>query len=101
MNARTGLAYYRPARGAKGPKKVVSVRVPADLHANLEGLAQFWSALDSAVVGPDAPETDLSDVVIRLLEMGVDGAWAEIGGRPVNEKDRAALVKKAAAVHTK
>lgn len=84
-------------------KVVTSFRLPPKLQHELKELAEFWTEQDreiaKAIVGdPDrAAVTTVTDVVVRLLSSGVAGAWADVGGKPGNKTDRAALHKRAAS----
>lgn len=99
MTARaSALAYWRPNKRGESSKVALSVRLEPELHASLNELAAFWTELDAALLGDAALKTGVGDVITRLLEVGLAGAWTELGGRPESEKDRAALVKRAAAL---
>jgi len=97
---------WKPNLVEPSAKVVLSTRVPQELHASLGQLAKFWTDLDKelsdrGLLPGVAHETNLSEVVVRLLEVGLATAWTEIGGRPASEKEHAALIKRAVSSYTK
>lgn len=88
------VRYYRP------PEKRIqlSFRVPESLRDHLDGLVRLWKALAEAD-GKDPKDIDLTYVCEQLLQVGVDGAWADVGqlaglqGMPTTEEEWARLTK--------
>lgn len=78
------MSVYRPRE--KTTEKVQAYITPT-LKDRLGKLGQFWTALDRAQQS-DADEWKESEVIRRLLEAGVDAAWAEVeGGEPQTDDD--------------
>lgn len=95
------MAYFEP------PDKRVqqNVRMPRSLKRKLLDLQRLW--IELAKLRPandpddkvDPDDIDLTYVIVRLLNVGVDGAWAEVGGRPETEEQWEELLKKLKKVH--
>ena len=85
LSARTeDVGYFEPP--AKKEQKVhMTIRVPEGLSNRLDGLVRLWKAMAIAR-GADPAEVDKSYVVVRLLSVGVDAAFEEVGGFPADEK---------------
>lgn len=88
------VRYYRPPE-----KRVqVSFKVPESLRAHLDGLVRLWKVLAKAD-GKDPDDIDLTYVCEQLLQVGVDGAWADVGqlagltGMPTTEEEWARLIR--------
>lgn len=64
----------------KPPDKRVAVnlRLPADLKAHLDGVQQLWRILAEAD-GEDPDLVTFTYVCERLMRVGVDGVWAQVG----------------------
>lgn len=62
------------------PQKRVSltVRVPKDLKLHLEAVQELWRVL-AALDNTDPESVNMTYVVERLLRVGVDGVWAQVG----------------------
>ena len=73
----------------------ISVRVPTSVKDGLARLAKLWTQIERLRSGDAEVEVTESDVVNRLLELGLDGAWAEIGSEPKTEADFQDLAKRA------
>lgn len=73
--------------------KALNVRVPVSLKADLEELAEFMTAKDRLSEGKEAIETSVGDVVVRLLKVGIEGAWTQAGlsAKPSKEEIAAKL----------
>lgn len=88
------LAYYVPKE-----KQVIStLRAPEGLHEELKEIADLWHQVEQRV---GEGKVSLNDVLIRLLRVGVDGVWTELGGRPTTDKAKQALVERMVAAHEK
>lgn len=74
--------YYSPRVKPRRTQQL-NVRVTRDLRTALDQLADFWTRLDRAQ-DPDAEEWTVGDVVHRLCEVGISGAWERFGGRPLD-----------------
>lgn len=73
-------------------RETLTVRIPKDLKAHLEGVIELWRAL-AVIDGSDPEQVNLTYVVERLLRVGVDGVWAQVGepaglsGMPRNKEE--------------
>lgn len=88
------------------PQKRVSltVRIPRDVKLHLEGVQELWRVL-AQLDGSDPDSVNMTYVVERLLSVGIDGVWAQVGqlagldGMPRNPEEwdrlKKALAKKA------
>lgn len=84
------LAYY--THHAEPRSQQLNARVPKSVLEGLRDLARLWTAHEQARTGDETAEVSLSDVVVRLLKVGLDGAWEEIGHRPTSEEEWAELL---------
>ncbi len=78
-------------------KKQVGIRYPMGLIDDLKDVVRLWKMF-AAHRKENVAGVDFSFVVLRLLRMGVDNAFAEIGFRPHTEvqwKQAAKAVEKA------
>ena len=77
-------------------KVVLSVRVSEGLKEQLQLVVELWQTLAEAK-GGDPESINLTYVVERLLRVGVDGTWGQVGhlagldGMPKNAKEMARL----------
>ena len=82
----------------KTEKVQLNLRVPVALKASLERLRDVWTGILEAQ-SMDASHVDLTWVCIRLLTVGEEGAWAELGRNvaPESEAEVRAVIKSAVA----
>ncbi len=81
--------YWKPP-----PEKrvAVNVRLPRDLKLHLEGVQELWRVLAS-LNGTDPDLVNQTYVIERLLRVGVDGVWGQVGhgaglsGMPRNKEE--------------
>jgi hypothetical protein len=75
------MALYVP------PEKpwMLRLRSTESFQSKLEGVVRLWKT-HAVARGDDAKQVDVSYVVRRLLEAGVDAAFAEYGGYPRDEE---------------
>lgn len=85
------MAYYDPP-GTKTRKQALNLRVPEPLRAKLDDVVRVWR-IYAEERGEDAEQIDLTYVCVRLLDVGADGAFAEIGLRPSTPEEWARLKK--------
>jgi hypothetical protein len=86
------MGYYEPQERRT---EQVTCRVPKALKESLTDLAKLWTEMErSRLEGADV-EVSLADVVVRLLTLGSEGAWTEVGGRPETQEQWKALLKSA------
>lgn len=78
-----GLAAIEPMALYVPPDKGWTLKVRSDeaFKAQLTDVVRLWK-LHAQARGDDEEQIDLSYVVRRLLEVGVDQAFEEYGGRP-------------------
>jgi len=64
----------------KGKSPFVAFRVTKEMRHDVEVLSKIWGV-------------SLSFVLKRLLQVGLDGAFAELGGRPETEEQIQAMAE--------
>ena len=98
MQAETNddMALYIP------PEKpwLLRLRSTESFQARLEGVVRLWR-MHAVERGDDAAQIDVSYVVRRVLEAGIDQAFAEYGGEPKSAETWAAVQKAVTAAHKK
>lgn len=65
---------------------LLTVRAPVSLRARIKALADFLTAKDR-LVNRAAPKTTSGDVVVRLVVLGLEGAWKQLGLKAKPTKD--------------
>lgn len=83
------MSYFAPKERRTAQ---MTFRLPPSLKARLEKLAKFWTHLERVQSGVEDIEVSPADVVNRLCEVGLDGAWGEVGGEPGTDKEWAELL---------
>ncbi len=78
-----GSLYESP--GTKLKKEPLNLRVPESLRAMLNDTTKLWKMLAEAR-GEDADQIDLTFVCVRLLKVGADTAFGEVGLRLIDEE---------------
>lgn len=78
------MGYYEPQERRT---EQINVRMPRSTKARLERLAELWTHLEQVRSGDDDASVSISDVVLRLVQVGLDGAWSEIGGEPQTDAE--------------
>lgn len=73
----------------------LTARIPKSVSDGLKDLAKLWTHLERSRTGDEEAEVTVSDVVVRLLQVGLDGSWAEIGFQPKSDADWTELFKRA------
>lgn len=86
------MGYYEPSERRT---KQISARVPKSVKDGLARLAELWTYAEQVRTGDEEAEVTETDVIVRLLTIGLDGAWAEIGMEPKTEKEMAEVKKRA------
>lgn len=71
---------------------LLTVRAPMSLRDRIKALADFLTQKDR-VENKDAPRTTSGDVVVRLIVLGLEGAWKQAGlpAKPTKEEIAAKL----------
>lgn len=86
---------YYPEAEEEGEKVQTSVRLPTQQHEDILLIADLWNELDK-VLGRRRPRKwKPASVIERLIAVGIEGFWGQIGGRPETEDDRKAALAKA------
>jgi hypothetical protein len=79
-------------------KVALNLRVPESLKEQLKLVTELWKVMAEAK-GLDPADIDMTYVCLRLLRVGIDGAWAQAGqlagldGMPTNEAEMERLKK--------
>lgn len=71
------MADYFQSSSKERRSEVLHLRIPKRLKEQLKLLAKYWT--QRARTDSDAGEITTPDVVIRLLTIGLEGAWTEAG----------------------
>lgn len=72
------MGYFEPQERRT---KQLTARIPKSVSDGLKDLSRLWTHMEQARTGDKDAEVSISDVVVRLLQIGVEGAWAELGLR--------------------
>lgn len=85
--------YFKPP-----PKtSMAHIRMPEVLKEHLKGVVDLWKT-KAVAKGIDPDDIDLTYVIVRLLEEGVDGTWAQeaeaagLKGMPTTKEERERLL---------
>lgn len=62
---------------------------------DLELIAFIWNELDVALKRGRSKKWKLTSVVTRMVAVGLASFWKQIGGRPGEDEDQAAVAKRA------
>ncbi len=73
------MADYFQAASKEKRSEVLHLRIPKRLKGQLKLLADYWTQRSKMASREDAVEVTVPDVVIRLLAIGLEGAWTEAG----------------------
>lgn len=65
----------------------MNARVPKSVMESLRDLARLWTHHERVRTGDEEAEVTVSDVAVRLLQIGLNGAWEEIGHRPTTDAE--------------
>lgn len=77
------MGYFEPQERRTAQ---ITARVPKAVDQGLKDLSRLWTHLEQAKSGDPKAEVSVSDVIVRLLKVGLAGAWAEVGGQPETEE---------------
>ena len=91
------VGYFEPQQRRRRTEQI-TVRIPKPIHEGLDRLAKLWTHLERLRTEDERAEVTISDVVNRLLEIGLEGAWSEAGFRPKSEEELDELKKRAEKV---
>lgn len=84
--------YFKRSELEEKRSEALNVRVSRTLKTQLEEVSDFLTRKDQ-VFNPDALETSMGDVVVRLLKLGIEGIYAQakLPSRPTKEEVNAFL----------
>ena len=89
------MGYY-PLKEAEGVRTRQSVRLTPEQQADAALIAELWAAFDDALgVERAGRGWTATSVLERLIAVGIDGFWQEVGGRPESSGDRAEFIRRA------
>lgn len=91
------VGYFEPQQRRRRTEQI-TVRIPKPIQEGLDRLAKLWTHLERLRTEDERAEVTISDVVNRLLEIGLEGAWSEAGFRPKSEEELDELKKRAEKV---
>lgn len=96
IGRRMGAMGYYPLHESEEERVRTSIRLTPEQQADAALIAQLWIALDDALgVKRPGKKWSATSVLERLVAVGLDGFWAEVGGRPSEEEDRAEFIRRA------
>lgn len=88
-------SYYPVDEDDGGERVKTSVRLPVEQHHDIELIAQLWNELDRAMARKRGRKWKAASVIERLISVGVDGFWHQVGGRPDTKEGRDDFVRRA------
>lgn len=78
MDTGTDVAdYFKSELAKKRRDDVIHARVPVSLKKRIENLAYYWTE-KARISDPEAREISEADVLIRLMDVGLEGAWTDM-----------------------
>jgi hypothetical protein len=90
------MSYY-PVTDSERPDRVrTSVRLTPEQHDDVELMAKLWTEFDKAL-GQRRRKWSTMGVLERLVAVGIDGFWTQVGGRPPSKEGREDFVRRAVA----
>ncbi len=92
------MGYFEPQERRRRTEQI-TVRIPKPIQEGLDRLSKLWTHLERLRTEDPGAEVTVSDVVNRLLEIGLEGAWSEAGSRPRNEAELDELKKRAEKIY--
>lgn len=88
-------SYYPLDDEKPEPMIRTSVRLPESQQADIVLVAELWNELDKAMGRTKSRKWLAASVIERLIAVGLDGFWAQIGGRPETQEGREELMRRA------
>jgi hypothetical protein len=95
--ARYDMGYYSPQEQRTAQ---LNARIPKSVQEGLKDLARLWTHIERVRTNDPEVEVTVTDVANRLLQVGLDGAWGEIGMQPKTESEWAEVLKRAEKAFT-
>ncbi len=92
------VGYFEPQERRRRTEQI-TVRIPKPIQESLDKLSKLWTHLERLRTEDPGAEITVSDVVNRLLEIGLEGAWSEAGFRPKSEAELDELKKRAEKIY--
>lgn len=90
-------ASYYPVDEESGEERVrTSVRLSQEQHADIELITKLWNDLDRVLGRQRSRKWKAASVIERLVAVGIDGFWAQVGGRPDTREGREDFIRQAA-----
>lgn len=74
-----------------------SVRLSARQNEDLESIAKLWNEIDLVLERKRPRKWKSASVIERMVQVGIDGFWEQIGGRPPSKEGRQDFIRKAIA----
>jgi len=91
-----GAMGYYPLNDETEDRIRTSIQLTQAQRADAALIAQLWQALDEALeIKRPGKKWSATSVLERLVAVGIDGFWAEVGGRPSDDEDRAEFIRRA------
>lgn len=88
-------SYYPVDEDSEDERVKTSVRLPKQDHDDIEIIAELWNEFDRVLDRPRPRKWKAASVIERLIEVGIDGFWGQVGGRPDTKEGREEFVRKA------
>lgn len=84
--------YYPVNVDEDSDQERISITFTAQQIEDLKLIAEIWNALDRAL-GIERKKWKLQGVVSRLINVGSDAVWQQLGGRPTTKAERDQFVR--------
>lgn len=87
-------SYYPLDEAKTGEPIRTSVRLSPEQHQDVELIAKLWNDLDRDLGRRRPRKWKAASVMERLIAVGIDGFWGQIGGRPTTKEAREEAIAK-------
>lgn len=91
-------SYYPIDEESEGDRVRTSVRLLPEQHQDIELMAKLWNDLDRELGRRRPRKWKAASVIERLIAVGIDGFWGQIGGRPTTKDAREEAIAKVVAI---
>jgi len=89
------MGYY-PMKEVDEVRTRTSIRLTSEQQSDAALIAELWAAFDDALELQRAGRKwTATSVLERLVAVGIDGFWQEVGGRPESTEDREEFIRRA------
>lgn len=85
-------SYYPLDEEDSGEQVKTSIRLSAERHEDIQLIAELWNEIDQQLGRQRARRWKAASVIQRLIHVGIDGFWQQVGGRPTTKQDRQAFI---------